>query len=313
LIQLFTSRSARRSFLLAGTAAAMLSAAPAFAQDEPASASDNGDETEIVVTAQKRSERLQDVPASVSVLNTENLSKQGIAKFEDYAARIPGLSLTSGRPGLTQVTLRGITTGPAQSAAATSFYVGEAPIGSVNAYTGGSNTTLDLDPTDLAQIEVLKGPQGTLYGANSMGGLIKYVTADPSFTDFSGRVSAGVNTVKAGGIGYAFRGAVNVPVVTDTLAISAVTPASSTSSAARRSARTSTMPTSPAAASSSPPSSASRSGSISRRSRRIPRAAARARSTSPTMPRSPRSTATSRPAASRASPARPRSACSTRR
>lgn len=218
----YAPRSLRRTALLAGSAA-LLSlgfATSAMAQDS-APEDDSAGNPEIVVTAQKRSERLQDVPASVSVVSGEGLTEQGLVKFEDYANRVPGLSLTSGRPGLTQVALRGITTGPAQSAAATGFYVGEAPIGSVNAYSGGSNTTLDLDPSDLAQIEVLKGPQGTLYGANAMGGLVKYVTADPDYNDITGRASASVSTVEKGGTGYGFRGAINVPIVTDTIAIRA--------------------------------------------------------------------------------------------
>lgn len=216
MIKVLTGRTA----LLAGTAAVLFAAAPAFAQDA-APADDGADNQEIVVTAQKRSQRLQDVPASVAVVNSETLQQQGAVKFEDYATQVPGLSLSSGRPGLTQVTLRGITTGPAQSAAATSFYIDEAPIGSVNAYTGGSNTTLDLDPADLGQIEVLKGPQGTLYGANSMGGLIKYVTTAPDFQNVTGRISAGVNGVKEGATGYSVRGSINVPLVTDTLVIRA--------------------------------------------------------------------------------------------
>ncbi|MDF7773997.1 TonB-dependent receptor [Sphingomonas sp. AOB5] len=217
MIQILSSRSV----LLAGTAAALLAAAPAFAQSADAAADEGAANQEIVVTAQKRSQRLQDVPASVAVVDSDTLTQQGAVKFEDYASRVPGLSLSSGRPGLTQVTLRGITTGPAQSAAATSFYVDEAPIGSVNAYTGGSNTTLDLDPAILSQIEVLKGPQGTLYGANSMGGLIKYVTTAPDFTTVSGRISAGVNGVRGGGTGYSVRGSVSVPLVTDSLVIRA--------------------------------------------------------------------------------------------
>ncbi|MES2989126.1 MAG: TonB-dependent receptor [Pseudomonadota bacterium] len=209
------SRSIRRAALLA-SGALLAAATPAFAQD----AAPQG-EDEIVVTAQKRTERLQDVPASVSVLNAEKLTDQGITKFEDYAARVPGLSLSSASAGKTQVALRGITTGPAQSAAATGFYLGEAPIGSVNAYSGGSSTTLDLDPSDLAQIEVLKGPQGTLYGANAMGGLVKYVIAEPNYTDVTGRISAGASTVNEGDNGYSFRGAVNVPIIVDKLAIRA--------------------------------------------------------------------------------------------
>ncbi|KQU46970.1 hypothetical protein ASG67_15035 [Sphingomonas sp. Leaf339] len=212
----FTSRA-----LLTGVAFAILVPVAATAQDTTAAqatpASDTSETADIVVTAQKRSERLRDVPASVSVVTATDLTKQGVVQFSDYATRVPGLSLTSVRTGQTQVTLRGITTGAAQSASSTGYYVDEAPIGSVNAYTGGSTTTPDLDPSDLAQIEVLKGPQGTLYGAGAVGGLLKFVTASPSFTELGGRVSGGVTEVAHGGVGYAGRGVLNVPLVTDQL------------------------------------------------------------------------------------------------
>lgn len=214
-----SSRNLFRALMVGASFGGMLLPAIAHAQGAEATAAE--DTAEIIVTATKRSERLQDVPASVSVLTPETLVRQGAVKFEDYAAKVPGLSLTSARGGLTQVTLRGITTGPAQSASATAYYIDEAPIGSVNAYTGGSNTTPDLDPSDLARLEVLKGPQGTLYGAGSVGGLVKFVTADADFDTFTGRVAAGVNTVHKGGEGYSVRGAVNIPVVADTLAIRA--------------------------------------------------------------------------------------------
>lgn len=212
----FTSRA-----LLTGVAFATLMPVAATAQDTTAAqatpTSDTSETADIVVTAQKRSERLRDVPASVSVVTATDLTKQGVVQFSDYATRVPGLSLTSVRTGQTQVTLRGITTGAAQSASSTGYYVDEAPIGSVNAYTGGSTTTPDLDPSDLAQIEVLKGPQGTLYGAGAVGGLLKFVTASPSFTELGGRVSGGVTEVAHGGVGYAGRGVLNVPLVTDQL------------------------------------------------------------------------------------------------
>ena len=174
---------------------------------------------EIVVTAQKRSERLKDVPESVSVLNAPDLAQQGIVRFSDYANRIPGLSLTSVRTGQAQVTLRGITTGASQSASSTGYYIDEAPIGSVNAYTGGSSTTPDLDPSDLKQIEVLKGPQGTLYGAGAVGGLLKFETTPADLEHLAGSVSAGVNGVSQGGIGYSARGLINIPLVSDILAL----------------------------------------------------------------------------------------------
>lgn len=210
-----------RRALLTGVAFATLVPVAATAQDTTAAqatpTSDTSETADIVVTAQKRSERLRDVPASVSVVTATDLTKQGVVQFSDYATRVPGLSLTSVRTGQTQVTLRGITTGAAQSASSTGYYVDEAPIGSVNAYTGGSTTTPDLDPSDLAQIEVLKGPQGTLYGAGAVGGLLKFVTASPSFTELGGRVSGGVTEVAHGGVGYAGRGVLNVPLVTDQL------------------------------------------------------------------------------------------------
>lgn len=225
----FTKRA-----LLTGAAVAAFFPVIASAQDTTATTvqtdpvpadqvptSDTTDAPDIVVTARKRSERLQDVPASISVVSATELTKQGVVRFSDYATRVPGLSLTSVRTGQTQVTLRGITTGAAQSASSTGYYIDEAPIGSVNAYAGGSTTTPDLDPSDLAQIEVLKGPQGTLYGAGAVGGLLKFVTAEPSFTDVGARISGGVADVAKGGTGYSGRGVINIPLVSDQLAFHA--------------------------------------------------------------------------------------------
>jgi iron complex outermembrane receptor protein len=222
-----------RSILLSSSASLALLAIPAQAQtvtsetaqpqpvapDVGGIASDSTGNQDIVVTAQKRSERLQDVPASVSVLSTQDLTKQGAVRFEDYATRVPGLTFTSVRTGQAQVTLRGITTGAAQSASSTGYYVDEAPVGSVNAYTGGSTTTPDLDPSDLAQIEVLKGPQGTLYGAGAVGGLLKFVTSQPDFANVTGRISGGVTSVRKGDVGYSARGLINIPLATDELVL----------------------------------------------------------------------------------------------
>ena len=176
---------------------------------------------DIIVTATKRNERLQDVPASVAVVTASNLAQEGAVRFQDYGSRIPGLSLTSGRTGNTQITLRGITTGSAQPGSTTAFYIDEAPFGSVNAYTGGNGITPDLDPSDLAQIEVLKGPQGTLYGAGAVGGLLKFTTVSPNLRDYQFAGSAGINTVEHGDIGYSARGSINIPLVADQLAFHA--------------------------------------------------------------------------------------------
>ncbi|MBB4153964.1 outer membrane receptor protein involved in Fe transport [Sphingomonas jinjuensis] len=214
-----------RVALLAGVATAFLAIGSASAQtgpattpvpqtDDPQAAIDPAQATggDIIVTATKSNERLLDVPASVSVISATDLSKQGVVRFADYAAQVPGLSLTSARTGITQITLRGITTGAAQPGSTTGYYVDEAPVGSVNAYTGGNAITPDLDPSDLAQIEVLKGPQGTLYGAGAVGGLLKFTTAAPNFNEVEARGQLGVTSVAKGDIGYSARGMVNVPL-----------------------------------------------------------------------------------------------------
>ncbi|MES3021494.1 MAG: TonB-dependent receptor plug domain-containing protein [Pseudomonadota bacterium] len=174
---------------------------------------------EVIVTAQKREQAALDVPGSVASVNAEQLTREGKVRLEDFVSQIPGLSLSSFRQGLTQVTLRGITTGVAQSAATTSFYIDEAPIGSVNAYAVGSSVTPDIDPADLQRVEVLKGPQGTLYGAGAMGGLVRYVTAPADFRKFKGSVTAGVSSVAHGGHGNVARANMNIPFADNTMAL----------------------------------------------------------------------------------------------
>ncbi|MFH7813415.1 TonB-dependent receptor plug domain-containing protein, partial [Acetobacter lovaniensis] len=89
------------------------------------------------------------------------------------------------------------------------------------AYTGGSGITPDLDPSDLQQIEVLKGPQGTLYGAGAVGGLVKFATSAPNLDRFEGRASAGITSVAKGDVGYSARGMINIPLAPGQLALHA--------------------------------------------------------------------------------------------
>lgn len=165
----------------------------------------------VVVTAQKREQAALDVPASVTAVSAERLSKGGLSKLEDYVAQVPGMSITSNGANM-QVTLRGISTGAAQSSATTAVYIDEAPIGSVNAYTGGANLVPDMDPAELRRIEVLKGPQGTLYGSGAVGGMLRYVTADPDFTRASGGLTLGASSVAHGGNGNVIRAMANLPL-----------------------------------------------------------------------------------------------------
>jgi len=176
---------------------------------------------EVIVTAQKREERLQDVPVAMSVLDPQSLAAGGQNKLLDYFATVPGLSVSDSgfMPGTTYITIRGLSTGLYQNST-TATVIDDVPTGSGSAIVFGQVTAPDIDPGDLQRIEVLKGPQGTLYGADSLGGLVKYVTVDPSTSAFSGRVEAGGVDLPEGGLGYVVRASANIPV-SDAIAIRA--------------------------------------------------------------------------------------------
>lgn len=180
----------------------------------PASAATAG---EVVVTARKRAERLIDVPAPVTAISGQTLKQQSAVKFTDYLSTVPGVNFDSSREGSTLLILRGIATGAANPTVAT--YIDEAPFGSSTIFALGSALTPDIDPGDIEQIELLRGPQGTLYGANAIGGILKFVTTPPDTTRFGGRLEASAESISGGGAGGGLRGSLNIPVISDTLAI----------------------------------------------------------------------------------------------
>ncbi len=193
-----------------------------FAQaQEPALTSQVAGFEEIVVTAQKREQRLIDVPAAVTALAGGSLMKKGALRFEDYQAYVPGLSTTSISPGFNQITLRGVTTGGGQLSATTATYFDETPTSSSSSIAFGSKLTPDPDLFDIARIEVLRGPQGTLYGANALGGVIRYILVEPDLYEWQGRAQAGVSAVAHGGMSYVARGAVGAPLVDGILGVRA--------------------------------------------------------------------------------------------
>jgi iron complex outermembrane receptor protein len=171
----------------------------------------NGDVlTTIVVTAEKREEALKDVPMSITALGGGSLDKLQDRSFSDYAVMVPGLSLVSGDSGLTRLTLRGQNAGGDGSTVA--VYLDESPFGSSNALLNGSVLSGDFDTWDLQRIEVLRGPQGTLYGANSEGGLLKFVSTAPVLGSFSGAVEMTGEGVARGGNGADIRAVLNLPL-----------------------------------------------------------------------------------------------------
>jgi len=171
---------------------------------------------EVVVTAQKRSERLLEVAAPVTALTSTALERVQAVRLDDYAALAPGLNLFGTREGDAQLVVRGITTGSSNSTTAAT-YIDDSPFGSSTTHALGGSLALDLDPGSLQRIEVLRGPQGTLYGASALGGVVKYVTVPPSLTEFGGRLELDGSTVDGGGQGYGVRAMINGPLIANIL------------------------------------------------------------------------------------------------
>lgn len=165
---------------------------------------------EIIVTAQKRSEALVDVPISISVVDGGALERQNAANFQDYLNLVPGLQLNQSTPGNGRLVMRGINTGGV--AATVAVYVDETPFGSSTGLVNGGVLAGDFDAFDMQRIEVLRGPQGTLYGANSLSGVLKFATNPPQTDSFETRVRVGMESVEHGDIGYTGTAMVNVPV-----------------------------------------------------------------------------------------------------
>ena len=198
-----------RLLSVSATIAAIAAVSIARAEDQPAVAA-NAQMQEIVVTAQKREEKLHDVPMGVTAITAEDLQKQQLVSLEDLQSKVPGLSLTNYQPGITRVTLRGQNAGGVGSTVTT--YIDDTPFGSSNALANGFGFSGDFDTWDLQRVEVLRGPQGSLYGAGSEGGLLKYVTNPPDPTKFAGAVQAGGEDVAHGDKVGSGKGMINVPL-----------------------------------------------------------------------------------------------------
>jgi len=224
-------RGTARQGLLGGVAMGVLAlaapggsarAAEAAANANAAAASDGAATLEeVVVSAEKRSDRALDVASSVSVVGSAQLESRDLSTMQDWATTVAGLNFSSrGAPGFTQVILRGITSGSQQTSPAVGVYVDDTPFGTASP-AGTSSLQPDIDPSDVARIEVLRGPQGTLYGAGTLGGIIKYVTRAPDATAYSAHVSAGFKAADGGGTGWDGRLTVNAPIVADKVALRA--------------------------------------------------------------------------------------------
>src|SRR5882757_7902719 len=167
---------------------------------------------EVVVTAQKREERLIDVPMSITAISGDELIERGLNSVQDLSFAVPGMATREDGPGSYTIFMRGLSN-QYGNGALVSLYLDEAPL----SLTGFDQ--MDVRPLDIDRAEVLKGPQGTLYGQGAVAGAIRYITKDPVLNAYQGSVEASVATVDGGAGKRTETGVVNLPLVSDVFAI----------------------------------------------------------------------------------------------
>ena len=207
-----TTISNTRAALCVGASLLVL-AAPALAQTTAAAAAaaDTGGAglEEIIVSAQKRDESLQSVPISITAFSTKKLEQLNVQSFADYVKFIPSLSYTYAGPGFSKVYFRGVASGGdgnhSASLPSVGTYLDEQPVTTIQG-------ALDIHIYDIARIEALAGPQGTLYGASSQAGTLRIITNKPELGKWRGGVDVSANTTAHGSAGYTAEGFINAPV-----------------------------------------------------------------------------------------------------
>ncbi|HVW68205.1 MAG TPA: TonB-dependent receptor [Steroidobacteraceae bacterium] len=195
----------------APVASALLSCMPAaWAADETSGDADAGGLAEVVVTATKRAENMQDIPISIQAFGTEKLEQMNVSSFDDYAKMVPSLSFQNdGGPSFEHVYMRGVASGGdgnhSGSQPSVGMYLDEQPVTTIDG-------NLNLHIYDIQRIEALSGPQGTLYGASSESGTIRIITNKPDPKGFAAGYDLEGNSVQHGGLGDKFEGFANIPL-----------------------------------------------------------------------------------------------------
>jgi iron complex outermembrane receptor protein len=176
---------------------------------------------EVIVTATKRAARLSNVAAPISAVTGQQLQDMGAQSLSDYITKLPGVQFNDYQPGVSEVIIRGLsaTTYHEQGQTVVGYYINEIPLSEA----GWPVVIPDVDTFDLDRVEVLRGPQGTLFGASSLGGAVNYIAREANPAQFESAVEAMVGeTRNAGEMNYAAKGMVNIPLATDKFAIRAV-------------------------------------------------------------------------------------------
>ena len=179
---------------------------------------------EIVVTATKRSTSLQDTAMAISALGADEIDKRGLVSMDDYLRNIPGVSMQDRGAAGNSIVIRGMATNPQDDDVTAGAYFGESPISDIrSANQTGAASNIDLKLVDIERVEVLRGPQGTLYGSGSMAGTVRTIPNAPKLDRVEGSIASRLsNTAEAGGNNYSVQAVINIPVIEDTIAVRAV-------------------------------------------------------------------------------------------
>ncbi|KAF1014963.1 MAG: Pesticin receptor [Stenotrophomonas maltophilia] len=200
----------------------LLATAPAWAQDAPAGAAAGAARTldTVVVTAAKLKESVREIAGSVSAVTDQQLQDIGAQSLADYIQRTPGVVFNNYQPGVSHVVMRGIATsaGNVQGQPTTGYFLNEVPL----TEPGWTIAIPDIDAFDLNRVEVLRGPQGTLFGSASMGGAVNYVANVADTGAFDAAAEVTVSQTRNADVGFAGKAMVNVPIKQDLLAVRAV-------------------------------------------------------------------------------------------
>lgn len=214
----FRAITARNALLVGSGMLGLTGYAPAAsAQAESTPGGQENRETvvradDIVVTASRREQNVIDAPQSITALSGDALVDKNQDSLADYLRQVPGVVFSQQSSGLNQITIRGVTGGFQRAKAPVSFYIDDMPI------VSDPSASPDVRSFDVERVEVLRGPQGTLFGESAIGGVIRIISKRPKLDEYEGRVQVGYTNFAHGSDGYSIDGMVNVPLVEDKLA-----------------------------------------------------------------------------------------------
>ncbi|MEA3180909.1 MAG: iron complex outerrane recepter protein [Gammaproteobacteria bacterium] len=213
------------ALMLAAVAAAETPTPGAESENVPSEsvapgATDSEQSAEVVITAQKRASTVQETPISIAAVSGEDLRARGVPSLAALAQGTPGVSLKSEGPSQTEIEMRGMTSSGGNSATV-GFYLDDIPLaGPASAQNG--HVVIDPDLYDLNRIEILRGPQGTLFGSGSMGGTVRLITNQPNLSQFQSSAQSVLSGTDGGGFNHKDSLMINLPLLDDTLALRVV-------------------------------------------------------------------------------------------